>query len=115
MTALIWAAANGQEGCVKALLTAGADKDVKTIVSSGAYDDPLMADDPSHGLRLDGRPSSGLPGGVRRDVSGCCWRQGLTGASRTTNGDPRPSTLPTCMDILPSGPSSRVDLQRSFS
>lgn len=76
MTPLIWAAANGHEGCLEALLTAGADKNVKTNVSDGnACDDPLtcplMADDPSHGLRKDGQPSSGLPGGVRRDVSGC--------------------------------------------
>jgi len=47
-TALIWAADKGHEGCVEALLAAGANTDVQNYVSRG--DDPLMmADDPSHG------------------------------------------------------------------
>ena len=68
-TPLLMAACDGHEGCVKALLAAGANKEAKDKASDGyAIDDPLMADDPSHGLRVDGLPSSGLPGGLRRDV-----------------------------------------------
>ena len=47
------AAYNGMDSSVKALLGAGANKDAKGNVStSDACDDPLVADDPFHGLRM---------------------------------------------------------------
>ena len=53
-TPLILAAREGSDFSVKALLAAGANKEAKDVVSDGyACDDPLMADDPSHGLRVD--------------------------------------------------------------
>ena len=55
----------GIESSVKALLLAGANKDYKNNVStSDACDDPLVADDHSHGLRMETRPSSMLLGRV---------------------------------------------------
>jgi hypothetical protein len=59
-TALISAARNGREVCLKALLAAGAEKEAKEcFVSSDACYYPLAADDPTHGLSGDTRPSSG--------------------------------------------------------
>ena len=64
-TALILAAYQGHEGCVKILLGAGANKDAKDNVStSDACDDPLMADDPTYGLSMETLPSSILLGWV---------------------------------------------------
>ena len=83
-TALIWAAESGHEGCVKALLAAGANKDAKNNVStSDACEYPLMADDPSHDLRMETRPSSWLPSRVMRDVSRPYWQQEPTRMPRT--------------------------------
>ena len=61
------AAYSCKEGCVKALLAAGADKEARDNVSSrDACDDPWMAD-PSDDLSMDRQPSSRLSaGGMRR-------------------------------------------------
>jgi hypothetical protein len=115
-TALLNAAYRGMDSSVKALLLAGADKEAKNNVSSSACHAsyaPLVADDPSHGLSMETRPLWLLPSMVMMDVSGCWWRQGLTGASRTLMGT-RPSTMPPAMVIRPSRPSLGVDWQWSF-
>jgi hypothetical protein len=109
-TALINAAYRGMDSSVEALLLAGANKEAKDNVSSDACDDPLVADDPSHGLSMETRPLWLLPSMVMMDVSGCWWRQGLTGASRTMVGR-RPSTRPPFRVIRLSRLSLGVDWQ----